>query len=265
MDAAATAAKCAVYLTYLEQGENLRHTGYLHHIEPKRVKAIVEEVREALTEGTLLKLLGSQEPHYLIQLPAVWLQRYPWQAGRSRIASTSLNSEEKHYLERKLPEQLPDAQVIDSFKFMELIEFLHQRSQETFPHERQLPLSDALTEHIKRRLLHSGTVMRLDSPWGTPFYALTRESYWTPSDPEARAYVALQDTARYFRLLREWAAESPHAFRAIEELEIAPDRFLEAKAELDQLLRDWADKYHEDSGMPVILQIALGDRLDGID
>jgi hypothetical protein len=51
LDAAATAAKCAIYMTYLEQGENTRMTGHLHHIEPKRVKVIVEEVRQALTEG----------------------------------------------------------------------------------------------------------------------------------------------------------------------------------------------------------------------
>jgi hypothetical protein len=69
LDAAATAAKCAIYTTYLEQGENLRMTGHLHHIEPKRVKAIVEEMRQALTEGKLLKMLGSQEPRYLIQFP----------------------------------------------------------------------------------------------------------------------------------------------------------------------------------------------------
>ena len=30
LDAAATAAKCAIYMTYVEQGENLRMTGHLH-------------------------------------------------------------------------------------------------------------------------------------------------------------------------------------------------------------------------------------------
>ena len=71
LDAAATAAKCAIYTTYMEQGQNLRMTGHLHHIEPKRVKAIVEEVRQALSEGKLLKMLGAQEPRYLIQFPYV--------------------------------------------------------------------------------------------------------------------------------------------------------------------------------------------------
>jgi hypothetical protein len=58
LDAAATAAKCAIYMTYLEQGQNLRMTGHLHHLEPKRVKIIVEEVRQALTESTSLCLDG---------------------------------------------------------------------------------------------------------------------------------------------------------------------------------------------------------------
>ena len=54
LDAAATAAKCAIYTTYMEQGQNLRMTGHLHHIEPKRVKAIVEEVRQALARAISL-------------------------------------------------------------------------------------------------------------------------------------------------------------------------------------------------------------------
>lgn len=100
LDAAATAAKCAIYMTYLEQGQNLRMTGHLHHLEPKRVKIIVEEVRLALTEGKLLKMLGSQEPRYLIQLPYVWMEKYPWIPGRSRVPGTSLTSEEKNKLSK---------------------------------------------------------------------------------------------------------------------------------------------------------------------
>ncbi|NJL21580.1 MAG: heterocyst differentiation control protein, partial [Leptolyngbyaceae cyanobacterium SM1_3_5] len=33
LDAAATAAKCAIYTTYMKEGQNLRLTGQLHHIE----------------------------------------------------------------------------------------------------------------------------------------------------------------------------------------------------------------------------------------
>lgn len=258
LDAAATAAKCAIYMTYLEQDQNLRMTGHLHHIEPKRVKAIVEEVRQALTEGKLLKMLGSQEPRYLIQLPYVWLEQYPWQAGRSRIAGTSLTSEEKRQIEQKLPSgSLPDAQLINSFQFLDLIEFLHGRSQEYVSADQQMPLSEALAEHIKRRLLYSGTVTRLDSPWGMPFYALTRASY-SPADEEERTFMMVEDTARYFRLMNAWAKRQPKTMRVLEELDIPTDRTEEALDELDKVIRQWADKYHEVGGEPFVVQMALG-------
>lgn len=262
LDAAATAAKCAVYMTYLEQGQNLRQTGHLHHIESKRVKAIVEEVEAALVEGKLLKMLGSQEPRYLIQLPPVWLERYPWQPGKSRIFGTSLTSEEKQRLEKKLPDRLPDAQVITSLQFLELIEFLHCRSQEDLPDDRRMPLSDSLTEHIKRRLLYSKTVLRVDSPWGMPFYALTCGSYLTPPDGESRAYTAIEDTAQFFRLMKDWSEGSNRAMRAIEELDIDPANIDRALEDLDQCIRAWADRYHQSGGEPFVLQLALGDRTD---
>jgi hypothetical protein len=257
LDAAATAAKCAIYMTYLEQGENLRMTGHLHHIEPKRVKAIVGELEEALTEGRLLKMLGSQEPRYLIQFPYVWLERYPWKPGMARISGTSLTSEEKRQLEKKLPPGTPDAQLINSFQFMELIEFLHERSQEDFPPDRQAPLSEALAEHIRRRLIYSGTVSRIDSPWGMPFYALMRPSY-SPADQEERTYIMLEDTARYFRMMREWAERQGNTVRILEELDIPPEKLTSAIAELDETVRAWADKYHQVGGRPMILQMAMG-------
>lgn len=262
LDAAATAAKCAIYMTYLEQDNNLRMTGHLHHIEPKRVKAIVEEVKEALTEGKLLKMLGSQEPRYLIQLPYVWMEQYPWQPGRSRIASTSYTSEEKRQLEQKLPNvPLPDAQVINAFQFLDLVEFLHARSQEDLPSDRRMPLSEALAEHIKRRLLYSGTVTRVDSPWGMPFYALTRASY-SPAAEEERTYIMVEDTARYFRLMTDWANRQPKAMRVLEELDIPSDRVEQAMEELDEVIRAWADRYHQVGGMPFVLQMAMGIRED---
>jgi hypothetical protein len=258
LDAAATAAKCAIYMTYLEQEQNLRMTGHLHHIEPKRVKAIVEEVRQALTEGKLLKMLGSQEPRYLIQFPYVWMEQFPWQPGRSRIAGTSLTSEEKRQLEQKLPPgNLPDAQLINSLQFLDLIEFLHIRSQEDLPEDRQMPLSEALAEHIKRRLMYSGTVARIESPWGMPFYALARASY-SPNDEEERTYIMVEDTARYFRLMNAWADRQPRVMRVLEELDIPVDRLDQALDELDEIIRAWADKYHEASGKPIILQMVVG-------
>lgn len=257
LDAAATAAKCAIYMTYMEQDQNLRMTGHLHHIEPRRVKVIVEEVRQALTEGKLLKMLGSQEPRYLIQFPYVWMEKYPWMPGKARIAGTSLTSEEKRQLERKLPENLSDAQVINSFQFMELIEFLHARSQEDLPPDRRMPLSEALAEHIKRRLIYSGTVTRIDSPWGMPLYALTR-AFYSPADDEERTYIMIEDTARYFRLMRDWAQRQQKAMRVLEELDIPEDRIDDALSELDEVIRAWADKYHDKDGKPVVLQMAFG-------
>ncbi|MDX2213278.1 MAG: heterocyst differentiation master regulator HetR [Oculatellaceae cyanobacterium bins.114] len=257
LDAAATAAKCAIYMTYLEQEQNLRMTGHLHHIEPKRVKVIVEEVRQALTEGKLLKMLGSQEPRYLIQLPYVWLEQYPWQPGRPRIPGTSLTQDEKRQIEEKLPPNLPDAQLINAFQFMDIIEFLHTRSQEDLPEDRKLPLSEALAEHIKRRLIYSGTVTRIDSPWGMPFYALTRASY-SPADEEERTYIMVEDTARYFRMMKNWADRQPRFVRILEELDIPSDCIDQALEELDEVIRAWADRYHQTGGDPVILQMVVG-------
>lgn len=257
LDAAATAAKCAIYMTYLEQGENTRMTGHLHHIEPKRVKVIVEEVRQALTEGKLLKMLGSQEPRYLIQFPYVWMDQYAWMPGRSRICGTSLAPEQKRYIEEKLPANLPDAQVVNSLQFLELIEFLHTRSQEDLPSEQRLPLSEAMAEHIKRRLIYSGTVTRIDCPWGLPYYALTRASY-SPVDGKERTYTVVEDTARYFKLMTDWADRQPKVMRLLEELDIPPDQIEPAMQELDEIVRAWGDKYHRADGQPMILQMVFG-------
>ncbi|TAF55879.1 MAG: heterocyst differentiation control protein [Oscillatoriales cyanobacterium] len=234
LDAAATAAKCAIYMTYMEQENNLRMTGHLHHIEPKRVKVIVEEVREALTKGKLLKMLGSQEPRYLIQFPYVW---------------------------GKIPPNPPDAQLINSFQFMELIEFLHRRSQEEMSAERRMPLSEALAEHIKRRLIYSGTVTRIDSPWGMPFYALTRATY-SPAEQEERTFTMVEDTARYFRLMKDWAEKQPKVMRVMETLDVPPERLEQAVEELDEIIRNWADRYHKRGEPTMIVQMVFGPQDD---
>ncbi|MEM8604728.1 MAG: heterocyst differentiation master regulator HetR [Cyanobacteria bacterium P01_H01_bin.121] len=257
LDAAATAAKCAVYTTYIEQGRNLRMTGHLHHIEPKRVKQIVKEIQQALTQGKLLKVLGSREPHYLIQLPYVWLERYPWQPDQPRVAGTSLTPTEKRQIESKLQDDYPAALVINSFQFMELIEFLHARSQEDLPQDRRMPLSESMAEHIRRRLLYSGTVRSVDSTWGLPFYVLARTSY-SPAQDEERDYVVVEDTASYFRMMRSWAERQPGVMRVLEELAIAEDNIDQALEELDTLVREWADRYHAAKGEPIALQMVAG-------
>jgi hypothetical protein len=257
LDAAATAAKCAIYMTYIEQGQNLRMTGHLHHIEPKRVKTIVEEVSQALAEGKLLKMLGSQEPRYLIQFPYVWLNRYPWQAGQSRVSGTSLSRREKTYLLSKLPTPCPDAKIINSFQFLELIEILHEKSQEDLPCQRRVPLSEALAEHIRRRLIYSGTVTRIDASWGASYYALTRASY-APVDSAERVYAMIEDTAQYFRMMREWASHTEGTMRVLEELDIPSEQRATALAELDEVIRTWADKYHYPGGNPTLLHMVVG-------
>lgn len=257
LDAAATAAKCAIYMTYLEQDQNLRMTGHLHHIEPKRVKVIVEEIRQALTEGKLLKMLGSQEPSYLIEFPYIWLEQYPWQPGRSRVPGTSLTLEEKRQIEEKLPHNLPNAQLINAFQLMDLVEFLHERSQDGLPPDRRMPLSEALAEHIKRRLIYSGTITRIDSPWSMPFYALTRSSY-APADEEERAYTMIEDTARFFRVMKDWSERRTDVIRILEELDIPADRVEQAFEELDEIIRAWADRYHQVGGKTFALQMVIG-------
>lgn len=259
LDAAATAAKCAIYTTYMEERQNLRLTGQLHHIEPKRVKVIVEEVEQALTNGKLLKMLGSQEPRYLIQFPYLWLELYPWKPDQPRIPGSSLTSSEKRQLEEKLTGNLPDAQIIDNIQFIELLELLHSRSQDELPLDRQGLLSEAMADHIKRRLIHSGTVTRIDSPWGVPFYALTR-TFYSPADDHERAYTVVEDTAQYFRLMRNWAERHPKVIRILEELSIPAEQVDQALQELDELVSTWADRHHQTDGDPFVLQAVVGGR-----
>ncbi|NEQ99328.1 MAG: heterocyst differentiation master regulator HetR [Cyanothece sp. SIO2G6] len=261
MDAATNAAKYAIYMTYMEQGQNARKTADLYHAEPRRVREIVKEVSHALTEGRLLKMLGSQGPHYLIQFPYVWLERYPWQPGRSRIQGTSLTSSEKRQIEAKLPQHLPDAQLVNKIQFMELIEFLHARSQEDGATDRRMAFSEAIANHIERRLIHSGTVTKIDSPWGMPFYALSRSSY-SPTDDAERACVMIEDTARYFHMMRAWAEKQPKTLRILEDLDIPPHRIKQAMVELDEIIRQWADRYHEEGGELFTVQMVFGAKDD---
>lgn len=257
LDAAATAAKCAIYTTYIEEGQNLRLTGQLHHIEPKRVKVVVEEVEQALATGKLLKMLGSREPRYLIQLPYLWLETYPWQEGRSRVAGQSLTLSEKQQLSSKLPPDAPHAQIINSIQFMELLDLLHSRSQDDLPDDQQTLLSEAMADHIKRRLLHSGTVSRIESAWGMSFYALTKTSY-SPADDKERGYTVVEDTAQYFSLMRGWAERQPRVIRILEELNIPEQQIDAALEELDRLISVWADRHHQNGAEPFLLQAVAG-------
>jgi argininosuccinate lyase len=92
-----------------------------------------------------------------------------------------------------------------------------------------------------------------------PFYALVRASYATDNEEE-RTYIMVEDTAQYFRLMNNWANRLPNALRVLEELDIAPEQSDAAIAELDEMIRAWADKYHQVGGMPFVLQMAMGMR-----
>jgi hypothetical protein len=50
--------------------------------------------------------------------------------------------------------------------------------------------------------------------------------------------------------------------RILEELDIPRERMDEAMEELDQVIRSWADKYHKDGGVPMILQMVFGKKED---
>jgi hypothetical protein len=260
LDAAATAAKLAIYSTYLEQGKNIRKTGFLYHVEPKRVKAIIKEVQEALDQGQTLKTLNSQEPYYLIALPHLWQDKFPRLPDQPRVAAHGLTPRERLEIEQSLPPDLPDAKLLDLTEFTELIEMLHELGQADLPVCQRMTFSEALTEHIKFRLLYSGTVVQVDSPLlGVPLFALARTVY-SPKGERERVFTMIDDVARYFSLLQSWVREEAGVLRAIEVFDVDPDRKEEALKELDQMLQAWADKYHQDGGQPMILQVAAGEQ-----
>ena len=260
LDAATTAAKLAIYTTYREQGENIRKTGFLYHVEPKRIKAIVQEVETALNQGQGMKGLNSREPYYLIALPFLWQEKFPIKASESRVALHGLTPSERRQIEESLPANAPLARILDQVEFNELIELLHQLSQEELPKPQRMPFSDALMSHIKFRLLHSGTVLQIDSPLvSIPLFALASESY-SPKGERERVFAMIDDVARYFSLLQTWVKEEPGVLRGVEAFDIDLDRRQEALQELDEMLRTWADKYHQEGGFPMVLQFAAGKR-----
>lgn len=260
LDAANTAAKLAIYSSYLEQGQNIRKTSFLHHVEPKRVRAIIKEVETLLAEGRSLTTLSDQEPYYLIGLPHLWQEKYPWEPGIPRINGHHLTAKEYEELQAQLSEDMPPARFLDLFEFLDLIKLLHTKSQAEYPPNRRMPLSEALTEHIKFRLLHSGTVTQLDIPFlSIPIFALTRTHY-APKGKRERVFTMIDDLARFYKLMQGWVVERPDIFRGLEVFDVPQDKRDEALAELDELLKAWADKYHQDGGYPMILQLAAGTR-----
>jgi len=53
--------------------------------------------------------------------------------------------------------------------------------------------------------------------------------------------------------------------RILEELDIPPERIDQALEELDEVLRAWADRYHQTGGYPFILQMVAGPKKSSLD
>lgn len=263
LEAANTAAKLAIYSSYLEHGKNVRKTSFLHHVEPKRVRAIVKEVEALKAAGQSLTSLGDQEPYYLIGLPFLWQEKYPWEPGQSRLNGHHLSPKEHESLYAQLSAELPPARFLDMLEFLDLIKLLHEKSQAEYPPQRQMPLSDALSDHIKFRLLHSGTVTQVDVPFlSIPIFALTRTHY-APKGQRERVFTMMDDLARFSKLMQGWVVERPDVLRGLEVFDVPPEQREQALAELDELLKAWADKYHQEGGYPMILQLMAGTREPG--
>ena len=72
----------------------------------------------------------------------------------------------------------------------------------------------------------------------------------------------VEDTARFFRLMKGWADRQSNYVRVLEALDIPSDRVDKAIEELDEVIRQWADRYHEDGGKPFVMHMAFGVRED---
>lgn len=263
LEAANTAAKLAIYNSYLEQGQNVRKTSFLHHVEPKRVRAIIKEVEALISEGRSLTTLSEQEPYYLIGLPYLWQEKYPWEPHQSRLNSHQLSAREHETLYEQLPKEIPPAKFLDLLEFTDLIKLLHQTSQAEYPPNRRMALSDALMDHIKFRLLYSGTVTQIDIPFlSIPIFILTRTHY-APKGERERVFTMMEDLARFSKLMQGWVIERPDMLRGLEVFDVPIDQRDQALNELDELLKNWADKYHQEGGHPMILQLAAGTRDPG--
>ncbi|PSN20471.1 heterocyst differentiation control protein [filamentous cyanobacterium CCP5] len=258
LDAASTAAKFAIYISFLENGRNFRKTGVAHHVEPKRVREIVKEIEHAIRENTSLKGLSSKEPDYLIGIPHLWKEKYPWKPGTSRISGRSLDSLEEKQLTLHIPKHFPKVLLIDEGELNSLIEEMRLLSADNNSSKNSNTCSEALLEHIRYRLRHSETIVQVTLPFmELPLYALASNSY-APKGQCERLENMVDDTTRFIFLLKQWVQEEAYAFRALETLTLSPSIREQAFQELDEMLRQWGDKYHCDGGEPIILQMALG-------
>lgn len=258
LDAATMAAKLVIYLSYLDCGQSLNKTGLLHHIEPKRVKEIVREMEDILAQENQHNGLGSQEPEFLIGIPNLWLAYYPASNPESLLAVEGLTSHEAADLIAQLPQNRPPAKIINEIQLFELLDAMHQIAHQQGAQGKQKPFSNALREHYLFKVLQSGMVVKLrQSLVDMDFYALIRMSY-SPRQLSARLNTLFGDLVNTVELLQLWVNDAPHVLRALETLEIRPENQSLALAELDDFLRAWADKYHDETGISMMLQLVVG-------
>ncbi|MFO0170864.1 MAG: heterocyst differentiation control protein, partial [Aphanizomenon sp.] len=60
--------------------------------------------------------------------------------------------------------------------------------------------------------------------------------------------------------MKYWADRKPNTMRAVEELDIPSDWIDLAMEELDGIIRSWGDKYHQEGGVPMVLQMVVGSK-----
>jgi hypothetical protein len=61
-------------------------------------------------------------------------------------------------------------------------------------------------------------------------------------------------------MMKDWAERKANSMRAVEELDIPIEQMQQAMEELDEIIRAWADKYHQDGGMPMVLQMVFANQ-----
>lgn len=259
IDAVCIAAKFAVYLTYLEEGNNLRRTGFLHHVEPRRVKEIVREFDTLIEEGGSLSMLGSVEPTYLIGFSYIWLEKYSLKQGESRCRLLNLTESEQLIIESSFPKNIPDCLMLREVDVDMLIQELHQRVQILLPEGKRTPFSESLAEHAKFRLIAAQTVQEIKISKEMTAYLLVKRDY-SPQGRQARMQTMIQDLTRSFRWMYSWINDDSQVMRGIETLELKEENREKALQELDQLVKTWADKHHtEGDGSNIIaLQFMVG-------
>jgi len=264
LDAAATAAKLTLYKLYRQLNCNVRRTSLLLHVETKRVRAIVKEIEAAQAQGQGMKGMTSNVSYYLIAFPPLWQQQHPSPAAHP-LGDHGLTAAEQRTILASLPPASPAAKLLNDAELDDLIQQVHLLSQENLPAEQRMGFSEALLLHIRSQLLTSGTVVVVESPSLTiPLYGLALP-YYSPQGQEARMATLFNDVAHYCGLLYRWTQADPEVLRAVETFDIAPHQRQAALGELDDFLRIWADKYHQEGGEPMVLYAAAGRRDDSSD